>query len=116
MKPTLEQLNELSDYELNCAAAEKLGLPLLERYGKSVFANIDTRKCAPDQKGAIDYCNNSHDYMKLAIEHGISIWLDNDGEVSCSYNGDINGQVSLYLPKAQTGRAVVIAFLLMGDE
>ena len=93
---TLEQLNMLTEHEINCAVAEKR----------------DDFK--PDGKTYLLFdCNNPNDYMPIAINHQISIWMDNDGEVSCSYKGQQEGDRPMYVPKDQTGRAVCIAFLLM---
>ncbi len=94
MKPTLEQLNELSDYELNCAVAEKLGEP----------SDCYMRK---------DYCNNPNDYMPIAIEHRINIeWLKAPDAVMCTA-GDYGNICRSINKESDLGRSVCIVFLLM---
>ncbi len=117
MKPTIEQLNALSDYEINCAVTEKLGLDV-----RSKTSRFGAVLCSP--KGEVqvfkDFCDLPNDYMPIAIEHGISI-VFNQEEVETDYSKDFDQYMSDYytvkgLPKTQTGRAVCIAFLLMNGE
>ena len=117
---TLDQLNQMTDYELNCAVAEKLGLDVRNKTisGRYLSTNGTAVLCSP--KGEIqvwkDYCNTPNDYMPIAIEHGIDIEFDvmsADGEkVVCCTWAAAGGETEDY-PRAQTGRAVCIAFLMM---
>ena len=113
MKPTLEQLTMLSDYELNCAVAEKKGLPVRKRIskdGNSVYTD--------DLKGTgcfVDYCNTPNDYMPIAIEHGISPVSYKQADSMMAYLN--NGQTAIgraypLLPEL-VGKMLMIAFLLM---
>jgi len=121
MKPTLEQLNELSDYELNCETAEKLGHVVLKR-GMGDDILIKTMTTARP----VNYCNNPNDYMPIAIKYKINIVhsLENRDNVTAMYIHPygtpmkviIKERFEVVYPAVQTGRAVVIAFLLMGDE
>ena len=130
MKPTIDQLNALSDYEINCAVAEKLGLYLVDRcvgfkatctqLGKSKDSVLTSKKKDGYSVRIKDYCLDPCDYMPIAIEHGISI-VFNQEEVETDYSKDFDQYVSDYytvksLPKTQTGRAICIAFLLMNQE
>lgn len=128
---TIEQLNALSDYEINCAVAIKenpdLGHAMDEQVTETTGSAVNFRLSTPTgdccDAGTYDYCNNPSDYMPIAIEHGISINFDgvdpNEFDkgidwVSCSYRGsecDMN-----FYPRKNTGKAVCIAFLLMNGE
>ena len=116
---TLEQLNELSDYEINCAVAEKLGHIIYNKITRQHF-NDHSNDLLISPRGVeqvwVDYCGTPNDYMPIAIEHEITIdFMEDDGTVcAIAIRPDIEEYVcSDDLPKAQTGRAVCIAFLLM---
>lgn len=108
MKPTLEQLNELQSFDIRYLVAEKLGLP--------VSCNLkDNRLQVATREGLVDFdpVSNPNDYMPIAIEYGIDIKYTGGGNVFCAAHWP-----SVITPKAQTGRAVCTAFLLMdlGDK
>lgn len=65
---TLEQLNELSDYERNCAVAEKLGYVVLKR-GMGDDVLIKTMKLARP----VNYCSNPNDIMPILFANHISL-------------------------------------------
>jgi len=125
MKPTIEQLNMLNDYELNCAVAEKRGFKLYDNTkcaDGAVNIDLDNRGV----HGALpcstrNWVNLAGDYMSIAIEYCIDIEFHkadktvqatNEGH---NYTRDNEIQTSS-IPKDQTGRAVCIAFLLMQTE
>jgi len=121
MKPTLEQINELSDYEINCAVAEKLGHVIYNKITRTHF-NDHSNELLISPRGVeqvwVDYCGTPNDYMPIAIKHGIDIIFSSDGYdvQACGYSDkDFSSSDcwSSTMPKAQTGRAVCIAFLLM---
>lgn len=95
MKPTIEQLNELTDYEINCAVYDKI--------------HKDSESGDGYVMGHYYYCETPNRYMPIAIEHGIDIFINPD-DVQCC---DPKGYATRKYPKAQTGRAVCIAYLLM---
>ena len=117
MKPTLDQLNELSDYEINCAVAEKLGYVVIKR-GLGADVLIKTMRFSRP----VNYCNTPNDYMPIASENCITIDFNTDDTVCGAYTRE-GADMSDYnpydficsddMPKSQTGRAVCIAFLLM---
>ena len=93
MKPTLEQLNEMTDYAINCDVRNKLR------------AELPTA----------GYCNNPNDYMPIAIEHGISPVFYKQADSMQAYlnNGQTEiGSVYPILPEL-VGKMLMIAFLLM---
>jgi len=107
---TLEQLNEMTDFLLRYEVANKLGI--------SVCSNMaDERLQVASPEGLIDYnpLINPAQYMPIAIEHGIDIRYSLGGDtVGCEgYKDEVEFVCSGILPKAQTGRAVCIAYLLM---
>lgn len=110
MKPTLEQLNELSDYELRYEVATKKG------YNFACLVDGE-RLQIPTKEGLVNYdpCNDPRDYMPIAIEHGITIELNPfKKDVRCiSTDSDGWQHVTALDSDKQTGRAVCIAFLLM---
>ena len=120
---TLEQLSELSDYEINCAVAEKLGHVIYNKITRAHF-NDHSNDLLISPRGVeqvwVDYCGTPNDYMPIAIEHGIDIKFDSVDSnefdtgcdwVSCSY---LNSKCDMaFYPRKKTGRAVCIAFLLM---
>ncbi len=121
---TLEQLNELSDYEINCAVAEKLGFyallhenmddgqlyQLKNKFGKSA---VYVQETDDDSFYGKDYCNDPRDYMPIAIEHGISITHTGMNGVTYIVVQQHNGRPISGLQGYEVGRAVCIAFLLM---
>lgn len=98
---TLEQLNELSDDKINHKVALKARIKH-EYCGQTGIIDID--------KGLgferYNPCENPSHYMPIAIEHCIDIDFAGD-QVYCEF------EEKMFYPKAQTGRAVCIAFLLM---
>ena len=114
---TLEQFNELRDYEINCAVAEKLGHVIYNKITRAHF-NDHSNDLLISPRGAeqvwVDYCGTPNDYMPIAIEHGISIVFKiQDTLVQCLYTQNEDMHSLPYYDKSQTGRAVCIAFLLM---
>lgn len=97
----------MTPYEKNCAVSEKLGLEIQPR-----ISTDGNKVCELVNHIAVfkDYCNDPRDYMKLAIEHEITIYMD-IGRVKCF---DPIGALDVrWHPKSQTGHAVVDAFLKM---
>lgn len=118
---TLEQLNKMTDYEISCAAAEKIGLKLHAGFRLSNGDVYIEREIGCNYNATpfytMNYCSNPSDYMPIAIEHGIDLHFSACGYdvQACGYkNKDFSSSScwSGYLPKAQTGRAVCIAYLL----
>jgi len=133
----IDQLNALSDYEINCAVAEKLGY----RVEREIQANIgfteSFREQYPhtiwgwkDNKSPCEqlcFTRTPDEYMPIAIKHAINISHSIDRErkniIAEHYPGfDFSKgsrkqkRAKTVLPKAQTGRAVCITFLLMNGE
>ena len=113
MKPTIEQLNALSDYEINCAAVEKLGLPAHRGNGNLTY------KDGKSELKPFDYCNDPRHYMPIAIEHGITIEfaklvINKEDVVLCS--SSVTKHLSGVFARDKTGRAICTAFLLMNQE
>lgn len=113
MKPTINQLNALSDYEINCAVAEKLNLPDIKIYPKSILVSVNDGENLNDY----DPCTDPRDYIAIAIEHNISILFNVfRDKVKCSWSDPKASYAVPYMPKAELGRAVCISFLLMNGE
>ncbi|MBL4795906.1 MAG: hypothetical protein JKY50_00675 [Oleispira sp.] len=107
---TLEQLNELSENELILAVAIKAGIKhdVCEQTG---IVDVDAERGLSFER--YNPLTNPSHYMPIAIEHDITIYIDN-GKVKCF---DPVGEIDTgWLLKAQTGRAVCIAFLLMETD
>ena len=116
---TKDTLDNMSEYEKNCAVADKLGHVIdyahrgpNPQYNDVLWHEGETNRSA-------DYCNEPRDYMWIAIEYGITISQDIENqEVSCiAYQKDlISGEnviMSRIYPNNETGEAVVDAFLMM---
>lgn len=137
MKPTLEQLQELTDYEINCAVVEKLGnyallhenmdekesFKLKRDHGKAaIFVELKDKTneyTSPWEKR--NYCDDPRDYMEIAKKYNINIgWsIDRDRKnVIAQHDPSMHEQserVKVILPKKQTGRAICIAYLMMEE-
>lgn len=113
---SLEQLNALSDYEINCAVADKY-LPceyILDGPEKQVWlANFIGDTSILEGYAEFNPCAVANDYMPIAIEHGISIKLRRKSDIGLPYASaplcdrvyaDSNDKIP---------RAVCIAYLLM---
>ena len=120
---TLEQLNKLSDYEINCAVAEKLGLEIYTgfKYGDGsvcVKADVGYKSSSPPFS-VRDYCNNPNDYMPIAEKYLIDIEFDDIGGriAVCGYWED-KARKSWVSAKSnrKTGKSVGTAFLMMDNE
>ena len=126
---TLKQLEPMSDYEINCAVAEKLG------YYALLHENMDEKElyrlkkikgknaiyveepCRSDDDDVEwfqrDYCKNPSDYMPIAIDHGISINFGKVDYVWATKGEGFNSIDSGAKELDQTGIAVCECFLLM---
>ena len=103
----------MTPYEKNCAVAEKLGYKPDMKGLIKYRVSEDKRDTVSYQNPCglwefVDYCNDPRDYMKLAIEYDIDIKFDRYGNVLCEWL--VNSHTESYA-KAQTGHAVVDAFL-----
>jgi len=109
---TVEQLNELSNIELNKSVAVKMGMSI-----DCVTCSDDAIYAEMDPKGwnvEFNPCIDPRDYMPIAIKHGIDIeFWKGYKQVMCHFVSDGEGKMTERYPEAQTGRAVCIAFLLM---
>ena len=124
---TLEQLNELSDYAINCAVAEKMGHdPEHEHRHYNPKLN-DAMWYEGKTYHSADYCNTPNDYMPIAIEHKINIthsMYPGREDVTVMYMHPFGtpldivkrDRAEITVPCEQTGRAVCIAFLLIRAE
>jgi len=103
---TIDQLNALSENELILAVAVKSGIKhdLCEMTG---IVDIDGPRGLSFER--YNPLTNPSHYMPIAIEHGIDIDFAGD-KVYCEW------EEKMYFPKAQTGRAICTAFLLMNQE
>ncbi|MDP5205461.1 hypothetical protein ORI99_00150 [Alishewanella sp. SMS9] len=71
MKHTKEQLQGMSDFEVNYALADLIGFKEIKKSGDSGLI-LDWHSTPPGFKiNKADYCNNPSDIMPLAFEHGI---------------------------------------------
>jgi len=112
---TIEQLNALSDYEINCAVAEKLG-KTIDHDHRSYGNSDDAMWYEGKTYHSAGYCKIPNDYMPIAIEHNITIDFSSVANTVCAVM--IDRDIDLWvcsddLPKPQAGRAVCIAYLLM---
>ena len=121
----IDQLNEMSDYEINCAVAENLELIVTGDPEVYLSENYLIRVYEKDENGdrgalwatLISFVDMARYYMPIAIEHGISIYFSTTGEVSCvTYDDQGWATKGKDLNSTKTGRAVCIAFLLMNGE
>lgn len=80
IKYTKEQLQWMSDLEVNKLLAEILGVSHYQE-GELIFTSV---KHAGDNvtsiSGVTNYCNNPSDIMPLAFEHKISLSHEFDGD------------------------------------
>jgi len=112
---TIEQLNALSDYEINCAVAEKLG-KTIDHDHRSYGNSDDAMWYEGKTYHSAGYCKIPNDYMPIAIEHRISIsFKDDTVTASCLIREfkKVDDFVQITEPKTKTGRAVCIASLLI---
>ena len=121
MKPTLDQLNALSDYEINCAVAEKLGYEIQksERLDSKFISVYELSNDGERKVWAahISFVDMAKYYMEIAVGRCIDIGFTTDrNQVWCSWVDDSAIDETHCYPKDQTGRAVCIAFLLMNQE
>ena len=103
----------MTDYEINCAVAEKLGLELEHDHRNYSPQSDSVMWYAGKTYHDADYCNDPRDYMKLAIEYKIDITYGNiEGQVWATARDD-NGPLIDSGTKTETGRAVCEVFLMM---
>ena len=120
MKPTIEQLNALSDYEINCAVAKKLGYRVEYEIQQNIGFTESFREQYPhtiwgwkDNKSPCEqlcFTRTPDEYMPIAIEHGITIEFEDKKVMTCDEHGFNHSE---FMETSQTGRAVCIVFLLM---
>lgn len=121
---TQEQLDAMSEYEINCAAKEKL---LWLRYPDAKSIELDSNQNCYwlERVGFSSYpvekcCTKPEHYMPIAIEQGIGIMFAEDreyrGQCYCITEANDLNHNPIYHPtrdSSQTGRAVITAFLMM---
>lgn len=78
---TKEQLQAMSDFEVNKALAEMLGLKISENQYMD-YDYRDGRVVIIDRYSVgdttVDYCNTPNDIMPLAFEHGVGLAPNKD--------------------------------------
>jgi hypothetical protein len=108
------KVEDMSDFEVNKALAEKLGFTVETR---SVFKiNVP---CVVTESGDIhklsDYCSNWSDIMPLAVEHKISVDWYTDGR--CMAFQDVGGVDYDYTSvQPQRARACCLILVLQEQE
>lgn len=76
MKYTKEQLQEMSDLDINKALAVLSGWRLDNGQNNELSSALVVRKhCDGITRTAVDYCNNWNDVMPLALVHNLDIEL-----------------------------------------
>ena len=116
MKPTLEQLQEFTDLEINIAVTEKLKITHKVHDGQVFQAVKHDGVNVVSVMATVDYCNNWSDMGALANKHKINaiyslttkkwtaFFVDDDGDNSCN---------SFDFTHTNELRAKAIVFLLM---
>ena len=107
-------MNTQTDYEKNCAVAEKLGYNPDHDHRNYPQVNGAVSNAVMWYEGksyhSADYCNDPRDYMLIAIEYCITAYIDaNDHDVG-AYHLDTE---SAEYPKNRVGEAIVDVFLAM---
>ena len=119
MTYTTQQLQAMSDFEVNKALAEKLPYTHVIGDGKypsqsddAVHVERRKTKYGNIEEIGIDYCNNPNDIMPLAFERGISIMRTTDKWHACSnrYIGE-----GLHFFDDLPLRAIACLLLMMED-
>lgn len=109
----MQPLSELSNRKINKLVASELVHTVMHSCmggGSSVYIRLHQ---SGDNSRIFNknYCDNTEDYMPIAIEHEIGIYFDN-GKVYAGYNEDLVRYDVEYQSKLDTGRAVCECFLM----
>ena len=109
-----EQLQTMSDFEVNKALAELLGHKNCRKNpysAEKVF--FDASESSECESTAANYCNTPNDIMPLAFEHGISVVCQSDkwdaflyDDASCHYE----------ITNAKPLRAIACCLILVLQE
>lgn len=94
MTYTTEQLQGMSDHEINCAIAVKLNIDHYTATGLLFTSKKHDGDNVISVSGVTDYCNNPNDIMPLAFEFGLGVeksplrkeWIARTCEVNMSNN------------------------------
>jgi len=111
-KLTKEQLQGVSDFEVNKTLAELLGKKVEQH---SIF-NVGLQWCFVDGEGNLyrmsDYCNTPNDIMPLAFEYELNIHKNRygDPEWICS------SRTNRYFEHANPLRAIACCLILVLQE
>lgn len=117
MTYTTQQLQAMTDHEINCALAVKLNADHYTATGLLFTAKKHDGDNVVSVSGVTDYCNNPNDIMPLAFERGIGIeknplrieWISRTCEVNMS-----NKQFRCFIDKNPL-RAIACLILMMDE-
>jgi hypothetical protein len=118
-----EQLEKLSDFEINVKICESLGIKYEEGLDVLFAAGKSTGDNVVAVMGPVDYCNNPSDMMPLVFEAGISL-IAPDYELKGDWRARSEVEESRHEPMMWTHesshanplRAAAIVYLLMQNQ
>jgi len=108
-----EQLEAMSDFDLNCLIVDKLEIISDVHFSSAITRHVkdgEVLRCAE----TLDYCNNPSDMMPLVFEKGISlVYMDEEYEAHSLCCGD---EVNNTLHKNPLRAAAIVYLLIKGEK